>query len=70
MSSRKEGVVKWFNAAKGFGFIEPSDQTGDLFVHFNEIEKDGYKTLDEGERVSFEVETNDHGLSAKGVRVI
>ena len=49
-----EGTVKWFNAEKGYGFISQEDGE-DLFVHFSEIKMDGYKTLDEGARVSFEV---------------
>ena len=51
-----EGTVKWFNPEKGYGFISQADGE-DLFVHFSEIKMDGYKTLDEGQRVSFEVTT-------------
>lgn len=50
------GKVKWFNAAKGYGFIEQTDGE-DLFVHFSEIKSDGYKSLDEGQAVSFDVGT-------------
>ena len=58
-----EGKIKWFNSKKGFGFIE--QETGDdVFVHFSAIEMSGFKTLSEGERVQFEVEENDKGLSA------
>jgi len=58
-----EGTIKWFNSKKGFGFIE--QETGDdVFVHFSAIEMSGFKTLSEGERVQFEVEENDKGLSA------
>jgi len=61
-----EGKIKWFNSKKGFGFIE--QETGDdVFVHFSAIEMSGFKTLSEGERVQFEVEENDKGLSAKKV---
>jgi len=61
-----EGTIKWFNSKKGFGFIE--QETGDdVFVHFSAIEMSGFKTLSEGERVQFEVEENDKGLSAKKV---
>jgi CspA family cold shock protein len=61
-----EGTIKWFNSKKGFGFIE--QETGDdVFVHFSAIEMPGFKTLSEGERVQFEVEENDKGLSAKKV---
>ncbi len=61
-----EGTIKWFNSKKGFGFIE--QETGeDVFVHYSAIEMTGFKTLSEGERVQFEVEENDKGLSAKRV---
>ena len=61
-----EGTIKWFNSKKGFGFIE--QETGDdVFVHFSAIEMSGFKTLSEGERVQFEVEENDKGLSATKV---
>lgn len=62
-----EGTVKWFNAEKGYGFI--SQQGGeDLFVHFSEIKMDGYKTLDEGQAVSFDVVTGRDGkLQASNV---
>ena len=61
-----EGTIKWFNSKKGFGFIE--QETGDdVFVHFSAIEMPGFKTLSEGERVQFELEENDKGLSAKKV---
>lgn len=60
------GTVKWFNGAKGYGFI--SRQSGeDVFVHFNEIIGDGYKTLAEGDKVGFEVAQGPKGLQAKGV---
>ncbi len=61
-----EGTIKWFNSKKGFGFIE--QETGDdVFVHYSAIEMSGFKTLSEGERVQFEVEENDKGLSARKV---
>ncbi len=50
-----EGTVKWFNAEKGFGFIEPAEGGEDLFVHFSAIEGTGFKSLDEGARVRFDV---------------
>jgi CspA family cold shock protein len=55
-----EGTVKWFNADKGYGFIEVEGQD-DVFVHFSEIQSDGFKTLDEGQAVSFEVTTGRNG---------
>jgi len=61
-----EGVVKWFSAAKGYGFIKQEDGQ-DLFVHFSSINMPGYKTLMEGDRVSFEVEETDRGPQAKNV---
>ena len=60
------GTIKWFNSKKGFGFIE-QESGDDVFVHFSAIEMSGFKTLAEGERVEFEVEENDKGLSAKKV---
>lgn len=61
-----EGVVKWFNEKKGFGFIELSDNN-DVFVHYSAISMPGFKTLSEGERVVFEVEDTDRGPAAKNV---
>lgn len=58
-----EGTVKWFNPEKGYGFITPSDGGKDLFVHFSAISGSGYRNLEEGQRVSFEVE---EGKGGKG----
>ncbi len=52
------GTVKWFNAEKGFGFIANDEGGDDVFVHFSAIQSDGYRTLDEGQKVTFEVETD------------
>ncbi len=62
------GTVKWFNAAKGFGFISRPGGA-DVFVHFNAITGDGYKSLNEGDKVEFEVEQGPKGPSAKNVTV-
>ncbi|MBZ0071443.1 MAG: cold-shock protein [Thiohalobacteraceae bacterium] len=63
------GTVKWFNETKGFGFIAPSDGGADVFVHFSAIEGSGFKTLAEGQAVSFEVEKGPKGLQATHVTV-
>jgi CspA family cold shock protein len=60
------GVVKWFSNKKGFGFIE-QEEGGDIFVHYSAITMPGYKTLAEGDQVSFEVEDGDRGPAAKNV---
>ena len=60
------GTVKWFNNRKGFGFIQQEDGP-DLFVHFSSINSDGYKTLNEGEEVTFEVEDGERGPKAVNV---
>ncbi len=62
-----EGKVKWFNEKKGYGFIQTEDQ-GDIFVHYSAIEAQGFRTLSEGERVSFNVERGAKGPQAQGVR--
>ena len=65
-----EGTVKWFNARKGYGFIE-QESGNDIFVHFSEIKSDGYKSLEEGEKVTFEVVEADNGkLQAKNVEKV
>jgi CspA family cold shock protein len=62
------GTVKWFNDAKGFGFIEPDELGGDVFAHFSAITMDGFKTLKEGERVEFELVEGPKGRLAKNIR--
>jgi CspA family cold shock protein len=63
-----QGTVKWFNAEKGFGFISVDGGGADVFVHFSAIEMDGYKALDEGQRVEFEVTQGQKGPQAEHVR--
>lgn len=65
----EKGTVKWFNGAKGFGFISRNGGE-DVFVHFRAIKGDGYKTLNEGDVVEFEVESGPKGPSAKNVSVV
>lgn len=60
------GTVKWFSDKKGFGFIE-QEEGGDIFVHFSSITMSGFKTLSEGDRVTFDVEESDRGQVAKNV---
>lgn len=62
-----QGTVKWFNAEKGFGFIQPDEGGDDLFVHFSAINMSGYKSLDEGQKVSFEVTQGQKGPQASDV---
>lgn len=62
-----EGTVKWFSEKKGFGFIN-QDNGGDVFVHYSSINMPGFKSLAEGDRVSFEVEEDNRGLKAKNVQ--
>jgi CspA family cold shock protein len=62
-----EGTVKWFSAEKGFGFITPDDGSADCFVHHSEIKSEGFRTLDEGQRVSFESQAGAKGPQAVGV---
>ena len=61
------GKVKWFNNAKGYGFIAPQDGGADVFVHFSAIQADGFRTLNEGQSVSYEVENGPKGLQAINV---
>ena len=69
MSEKQQGTVKWFNGAKGYGFIE-REEGDDVFVHFNAIVGDGYRNLEEGQRVEFEVVQGQKGLQAEKVTVI
>lgn len=64
------GTVKWFNNAKGFGFILPEGGGEDLFAHYSSIEMDGYKTLKAGQTVSYELSSTDKGGHAKSISVV
>ncbi|HXX38000.1 MAG TPA: cold-shock protein [bacterium] len=64
------GVVKWFNAEKGYGFITPDDGSKDLFVHFSGIAGEGYKSLNEGQKVEYEATQGQKGPQASNVRVV
>jgi cold shock protein len=63
----EQGTVKWFNAEKGFGFIERGEEE-DVFVHFSAIQGEGFKSLDEGQSVTFEIEQGQRGLQATNVQ--
>jgi CspA family cold shock protein len=65
-----QGTVKWFNGEKGFGFITPDGGAKDVFVHFSEIRGTGYRTLEENQRVQFEVEQGPKGPQAVGVAAV
>lgn len=69
MAERESGVVKWFNGAKGYGFLE-RDAGGDIFVHFSAINADGFRTLKEGQHVEFEIAESDKGPQAQHVTVL
>ncbi len=62
------GTVKWFNDAKGYGFITPDDGSEDLFAHFSAIQMDGFKTLKEGQKVKFEVTQGPKGKQASAIQ--
>lgn len=64
-----QGKVKWFNAEKGYGFIT-SDEGKDIFVHYSSIQADGFRTLEEGQKVTYEVVESDRGQQASNVTVV
>jgi CspA family cold shock protein len=65
-----QGTVKWFNGEKGYGFITPSDGSADVFVHYSAIQGSGYRSLDEGQAVEFEITTGQKGPQADNVRAV
>jgi CspA family cold shock protein len=69
MSERVTGTVKWFNGSKGYGFIE-REEGADVFVHFSAIQGDGFRNLEEGQNVEFNVEQGQKGLQATNVSVL
>ena len=69
MSDRVLGTVKWFNASKGYGFIEVEDGD-DVFVHYSAIQSEGFRTLEEGQRVEFTIEQGSKGLQAANVTIV
>jgi CspA family cold shock protein len=68
MSDKSTGTVKWFNDAKGFGFITPSDGGEDLFAHFKEIQGEGFKSLTEGQKVEYKAARGQKGMQATQIR--
>ncbi len=70
MSDVKYGRVKWFDSRKGYGFIELEDGSGDVFVHFTDIQGMGYRTLEEGQKVKFEIINTDKGPKASNVEAV
>lgn len=70
MDDRVNGTVKWFNNAKGFGFITRKDEDADIFVHFRSIQGEGYRTLNEGQEVAFKLVEGPKGLQAEDVSTL
>lgn len=64
------GIVKWFNSEKGYGFIEPSDGSADLFAHYSAINSNGFRALEEGDSVSYDAEEGPKGLQAANITVL
>ena len=65
-----QGTVKWFNADKGYGFIAPDDESGDVFVHFSAIDSNGYRSLEENQKVEYSVTQGPKGPQAAEVRAL
>lgn len=64
------GTVKWFNADKGFGFIQPDDGSADVFAHFSSINSNGFRSMDENDKVEYDVEQGPKGLQASNITVL
>ena len=65
-----QGTVKWFNSEKGYGFISPDDGSSDVFVHYSEIQSQGFRTLEENQKVRYEIGQGSKGPQATGVTPI
>ena len=65
-----QGTVKWFNSDKGYGFIQVEGDHKDVFVHYSDIAIEGYKSLEEGQKVEFDTEESDRGIKAKDVKLV
>ncbi len=70
MADRLTGTVKWFNGEKGYGFATPDDGGKDVFIHYTAIQSEGYRTLDEGDRIEFAIEAGEKGPKAVNVTKI
>ncbi|WP_045859911.1 cold-shock protein [Teredinibacter purpureus] len=70
MADRELGTVKWFNNARGYGFITRGEESEDIFVHYRNIRGEGYRSLSEGQKVEFELQKGDKGLQAEDVACI
>lgn len=70
MATREYGTVKWFNNARGYGFITRAEHSDDIFVHYRNIRGDGYRSLSEGQKVEFELQEGEKGLQAEDVDCI
>ncbi|WP_018014394.1 cold-shock protein [Teredinibacter turnerae] len=70
MAARELGTVKWFNNARGYGFITRGEESEDIFVHYRNIRGEGYRSLTEGQKVEFELQKGEKGLQAEDVSAV